>query len=71
MRPPRRRAAQRRARMVAQTEQFCRALELMNLLDELELDQLEMEKLEPYMIRRRSLLIRERRPFETLSLIHI
>ena len=65
MRPPRRRAAQRRARMVARTEQFCRALELMDLLDELELDQLEIEELESYIIRRRSLLRREKRPFET------
>ena len=65
MRPPRRRAAQRRARKVARTEKLFCALELLDLLDELELDELKIEELEPNIIRRRSLLIGERRPFET------
>ena len=66
MRPPRRRAAQRRARKVARTEKLFCALELLDLLDELELDELKIEELEPNIIRRRSLLIlRTRRPWAT------
>ena len=66
MRPPRRRAAQRRARIVVRTEKLFRALELLNLLDELELDELKIEELESNIIRRRSLLIlRTRRPLAT------
>lgn len=51
--------------MVERTEQLFRALHLMDMLDELDLEEMELEELDPNIVRRRSLLKRERRSWET------
>lgn len=62
MRPPRGRAAQRRVRMMAQTDELLRLLDLLDLLDQL--DDLDSRVETDPIMRRSALLHRQRRPWD-------